>query len=101
MRWVGARADKRGYVRVDGREYVAGPHWHGRELLVGVRPATVEVQAEVNRVLAGGSAGGSEPSVDELARAVIAGRYGVGEARRQALGSRYAEVQRRVNELLS
>lgn len=42
----------------------------------------------------------SQPSVDELARAVIAGRYGVGEARRKALGSRYAEVQRRVNQLL-
>ncbi|MFR9005678.1 MAG: hypothetical protein ACLVKA_04640 [Collinsella aerofaciens] len=38
--------------------------------------------------------------MDELARAVIAGRYGVGEARRKALGSRYAEVQRRVNQLL-
>ncbi|MDU8576758.1 hypothetical protein RX398_05100 [Collinsella aerofaciens] len=42
----------------------------------------------------------SQPSVDELARAVIAGRYGVGEARRKALESRYAEVQRRVNQLL-
>ncbi len=28
-----ARADKRGYVMVDGREYVAGPAWHSRELL--------------------------------------------------------------------
>lgn len=28
-----ARADKRGYVTVDGREYVAGPAWHSRELL--------------------------------------------------------------------
>ena len=45
VRWVGAKADKRGYVRVDGREYVAGPAWHGRELLVGVRPSTVEVLA--------------------------------------------------------
>lgn len=28
-----AHADKRGYVTVDGREYVAGPAWHSRELL--------------------------------------------------------------------
>lgn len=35
VRWVAARADKRGYVEADGREYVAGPAWHGRSLLVG------------------------------------------------------------------
>lgn len=33
VRWVRARADKRGYVTVDGREYVAGPAWHSREPL--------------------------------------------------------------------
>ena len=37
----------------------------------------------------------------ELARRVIAGEFGSGDARRAALGSRYAEVQRRVNEMLS
>lgn len=46
VRWVRARADKRGYVTVDGREYVAGPAWHSRELLVGVRAATVEILAD-------------------------------------------------------
>lgn len=40
-------------------------------------------------------------SVDELARAVLAGRYGNGEERKRRLGSRYAEVQRRVNELIA
>lgn len=39
--------------------------------------------------------------VDQLARDVIAGKYGNGDARRQALGSRYAEVQARVNEILN
>ena len=33
VRWVTARADKRGYVEADGREYVAGPAWHGRSLV--------------------------------------------------------------------
>lgn len=42
----------------------------------------------------------AEPSVDELARGVIAGKYGNGDARRKALGARYDEVQKRVNELL-
>lgn len=41
-----------------------------------------------------------EKSVDELAREVIAGKYGNGDARKQALGSRYDEVQARVNEIL-
>lgn len=40
-------------------------------------------------------------TVDELARDVIAGKYGNGEDRKRALGSRYAEVQARVNEMLA
>lgn len=52
VRWVRARADKRGYVTVDGREYVAGPAWHSRELLVGVRAATVEILADRGRRVA-------------------------------------------------
>lgn len=40
-------------------------------------------------------------STDELAREVIAGKYGNGDARKNALGSRYSEVQRRVNEILA
>lgn len=39
-------------------------------------------------------------NVGELARRVIAGEFGNGEARRAALGSRYAEVQAEVNRLL-
>jgi len=40
-------------------------------------------------------------SVDELAKEVIAGKYGNGEDRKKALGNRYSEVQARVNEMLS
>lgn len=40
-------------------------------------------------------------TVDDLARAVLAGVYGSGDRRRQLLGNRYAEVQKRVNELLN
>lgn len=40
------------------------------------------------------------PSTDQLAREVIAGKWGNGDERKRRLGSRYAEVQRRVNELL-
>ena len=54
---------------------------------------------------AGGSLSSSnvkpvEKSIDDLAREVIAGKYGNGEDRKNALGSRYDEVQARVNEIL-
>ncbi len=52
VRWVSVRADKRGYVEVDGRGYVAGPAWHGRRLLAGVRAGTVELLADRGRRVA-------------------------------------------------
>ena len=39
-------------------------------------------------------------SIDELAQEVISGKYGVGQARKEALGDKYNEVQNRVNEIL-
>lgn len=65
-----------------------------------------EVQAEVNRILGGGSAsggsssGGAGADIEALARAVIRGDYGNGDARRAALGASYDAVQARVNEIL-
>ena len=52
VRWVRCRADERGVVTVDGRGCLAGPAWHSRELLVGVRAATVEVLADRSRRVA-------------------------------------------------
>ena len=39
-------------------------------------------------------------SIEELAKETINGKYGDGEARKQALGSLYNEVQAKVNEML-
>lgn len=39
-----------------------------------------------------------EKSIDTLAREVIAGQYGDGDARKRALGDQYSAVQNRVNE---
>lgn len=53
------------------------------------------------------SNGGQAPKMElsgtdeQLAREVIAGKFGHGEDRKRALGSRYDEVQAKVNELLS
>lgn len=49
--------------------------------------------------------GGSTPTVsgtiDALARRVIAGEFGSGDARKNALGNKYDAVQARVNEILN
>lgn len=42
----------------------------------------------------------SNVDIEQLAREVIAGKYGSGDARKQALGSNYNAVQARVNEIL-
>ncbi len=52
VRWVSAKSDKRGYVTVDGRLYLAGPAWHDRRLTVGVRSDTVEILADRGRRVA-------------------------------------------------
>ena len=52
VRWVKAKSDKRGYVRIDDDLYCAGPVWHDRELVVGVRAKTVEILADRGRHVA-------------------------------------------------
>ena len=52
VRWQRAKSDRRGYVRIDGDPCCAGPAWHDRELVVGVRAETVEVLADRGRHVA-------------------------------------------------
>lgn len=52
VRQVRARADKRGCVEVCGNRYCAGPAWHGRELVVGLRADSVEVLDGRGRLVA-------------------------------------------------
>ena len=64
-----------------------------------------EVQAEVNRLLNGGSgsSSSSKKSIDTIAREVIQGKWGNGNDRKKRLesaGYNYREVQNRVNQLL-
>lgn len=42
-----------------------------------------------------------QKSVEDLAREVIQGKHGVGQARKESLGVMYDEVQKRVNELMA
>ena len=86
---------------------IAGEFGNGDARRAALGDRYDEVQAEVNRILGCGSSSGGSSSggsggvdVDDLARRVIAGEFGNGDARKQALGANYAAVQRRVNEML-
>lgn len=65
----------------------------GKKTLVGYGESSSGSSVTVNTDI-------SNKTVDELAKEVIAGIYGNGEDRKNALGSRYSEVQAKVNEIL-
>lgn len=72
----------------------------GKKRYVAVGKATGKPEADDYLVRVGSSSASQSPDIDQLARDVIAGKYGVGDARKKALGSNYAAVQARVNEML-
>lgn len=87
------------------RRVIAGEFGNGNARCTALGSRYDDVQAEVNRILVGGSGGGaaqapSSDDVDDLARRVLTDEFGNGSARKAALGSRYAEVQARGNEML-
>lgn len=87
-------------------EVIAGKWGNGSDRKARLEAAGYDysaVQAEVNRRLGASSGSGSSSQsvdIDQLARDVIAGKYGNGEARKKALGSNYDAVQARVNVML-
>lgn len=89
------------YTIADG--YVWGRYTgasSGKKRYVAVGKATGKPEADDYLVRVGGSSTSQSPDIDQMARDVIAGKYGNGDARKKALGSNYDAVQRRVNELL-
>lgn len=89
------------YTIADG--YVWGRYTgasSGKKRYVAVGRATGKPEADDYLVRVGGSSTSQSPDIDQMARDVIAGKYGNGDARKKALGSNYDAVQRRVNELL-
>ena len=92
-----------GTVSELARRVIAGEFGNGDARRAALGSRYDEVQAEVNRILAGGSSAPAQPAapdIDALARAVIRGDYGNGGARRAALGANYDVVQAHVNEIL-
>ena len=93
-----------GTVSELARRVIAGEFGNGDARRAALGSRYSEVQAEVNRILAGGSSSApaqpAAPDIEALAQAVIRGDYGNGDDRRAALGSSYDAVQARVNEIL-
>lgn len=58
------------------------------------------MEAVVKKNVGSSDSGEKEFDVDAAAMDVIRGKYGNGQARKDALGEDYAEVQKRVNELM-
>lgn len=96
-------------VETIAKEVIAGKWGNGTDRKAKLEAAGYNyntVQAKVNELL--GVSGGSSSSsssqtvdIDALARRVINGEFGNGDARKKALGSNYDAVQKRVNEILS
>ena len=79
---------------------IAGEFGNGEQRKAALGSRYDEVQAEVNRILGGGSTQSAAVDIDDLARRTIAGEFGNGDARKAALGANYDAVQARVNEML-
>jgi len=89
VKWVRRRADREGRVSVDGTLYCAGPYWHGRWLLVGLRASSVEIMDERGRRAATlprswSSAGGTVSDPASLIPAVTARPRSWGQSRLRA-----------------
>ena len=84
-------------------EVIAGQWGNGSERTNALTNAGYDanaVQARVNEIMAGGN--DAQPvDIEALAQAVIAGQYGTGDDRRNALGDNYDAVQARVNEIMA
>ena len=93
-----------GTVAELARRVIAGEFGNGDARRAALGSRYSEVQAEVNRILGGGSSSApaqpAAPDIEALAQAVIRGDYGNGDDRRAALGASYDAVQARVNEIL-
>ncbi len=93
-----------GTVAEFARRVIAGEFGNGDARRAALGSRYSEVQAEVNRILIGGSSSApaqpAAPDIEALAQAVIRGDYGNGDERRAALGASYEAVQARVNKIL-
>ncbi len=87
------------------QEVIKGLHGTGEVRKKRLGSQYAAVQARVNELLAPNAKPAPKPvpqkTVDQLAREVIDGKHGNGDARKKALGNQYNAVQKRVDEILT
>lgn len=85
------------------QEVIKGLHGTGEARKKRLGAQYAEVQARVNQILAPNAKPKPKPqkTIDQLAKEVIDGKHGNGEARKKSLGSQYNAVQKRVDEILT
>ena len=89
------------------KEVIAGKYGNGEARKIALKNAGYDpsaVQAKVNELVNGSKTPSFTKSIEDVAKEVIAGKYGNGEARKIALknaGYDYAAVQARVNEIVN
>lgn len=81
--------------RVDGTYYYPDSYEGGRHLPEGEKADTDKEETEKKEKL-----DLTETDIENLAREVIRGNFGNGQERKDLLGENYAEIQKRVNELM-
>lgn len=84
------------------QEVIKGLHGTGVQREKSLGSQYFAVQNRVNELLGAKPKPTSKPqkSIDQLAREVIDGKHGSGDARKKSLGNQYDAVQDRVNQLL-
>lgn len=93
-------------VEQAARNVIAGKYGNGdarKNAIIALGLDYSTVQKRVNEILKGSTSSQNTKSVEEVAREVIAGRWGNGAQRKRKLteaGYDYAAVQKKVNELL-
>lgn len=97
---LAARFKATGLVDVHtSADYVASTSkWRVGDILVSDSHTVIVVSGTAPS--GSGSSHAASGDIDALARAVIQGRYGSGDARKAALGGQYEAVQARVNQML-
>lgn len=86
----GSTWDEHKYIkRIDGTYYYPDSYEGGRHL-----PEREKNKNDDSRTL-------SETDIENLAKEVIQGKFGNGQERKDFLGENYAEIQKRVNELMN
>lgn len=82
--------------RIDGTYYYPDSYEGGRHLPEGEKSDSDKEEAEEKRE----KVDLNETDIENLAREVIRGNFGNGQERKDLLGENYAEIQKRVNELM-